>query len=228
MSKRKMNQEHVIPILSGALAILMAVSYWMPYGKYVYSKKAYHMSAMSYFTGKRIAGGSATIEPQKIFVLGIVAILLFAAAAVLYKCRQKKTAGIMTMIGGAVAAAMPIVFMYNFNTLMSSVKKTSVLYGAYLTLALGILALILGFYILYLCKTVNLLDIMIIPGLAYLIINNYIPMSGIVIAFKELNYSQGCSAVRGVALRILNFYSRPRISGILSETPLAITWYLSF
>lgn len=97
----------------------------------------------------------------------------------------------MTMIGGVVAAAMPIVFMYNFNTLMSGVKKTSVLYGAYLTLALGVLALILGFYTLYLCKTVNLLDIMIIPGLAYLIINNYIPMSGIVIAFKELNYSQG-------------------------------------
>lgn len=191
MSKLKWNQEYIIPLLSGALAVFMAVSYLMPYGKYVHSKKAYHISAMSYFTGKRIAGGTVAIEPQKIFVLGIVAVLLFAAAAVLYKCRQKKAAGIMTMIGGVVAAAMPIIFMYNFNTLMSGVKKTGVLYGAYLTLALGVLALILGFYILYLCKTVNLLDIMIIPGLAYLIINNYIPMSGIVIAFKELNYSQG-------------------------------------
>ena len=37
----------------------------------------------------------------------------------------------------------------------------------------------------------NLLDVMIIPGLAYLIINNYIPMSGIIIAFKDLDYSMG-------------------------------------
>lgn len=191
MSKLKWNQEYVIPILSGALAVFMAISYMLPYGKYVYSKKSYHMNAMSYFTGKRIAGGTVTIEPQRIFALGIVAILLFAAAAVLYGCRKKKAAGIMTMIGGVVAVVMPIVFMYNFNTLMSGVKKTSVLYGAYITLVLGVLGLVLGFCILYLCKTVNLLDIMIIPGLAYLIINNYIPMSGIVIAFKELNYSQG-------------------------------------
>lgn len=32
---------------------------------------------------------------------------------------------------------------------------------------------------------------MMIPGLTYLIINNYIPMAGIVVAFKNFNYSKG-------------------------------------
>lgn len=32
---------------------------------------------------------------------------------------------------------------------------------------------------------------MMIPGLIYLLINNYIPMSGLVIAFKRFNYSKG-------------------------------------
>ncbi len=38
------------------------------------------------------------------------------------------------------------------------------------------------------------LSIMILPGLIYLIINNYIPMAGIMIAFKKYNYSLGMFA----------------------------------
>lgn len=40
-------------------------------------------------------------------------------------------------------------------------------------------------------KTSLALLIMMIPGLTYLIINNYIPMAGIVVAFKSFNYSKG-------------------------------------
>lgn len=35
------------------------------------------------------------------------------------------------------------------------------------------------------------LYIMMIPGMIYLIINNYIPMGGLIIAFKRFNYAQG-------------------------------------
>ena len=33
--------------------------------------------------------------------------------------------------------------------------------------------------------------IMVLPGVLYLIINNYIPMFGVIIAFKKLNFSKG-------------------------------------
>jgi putative aldouronate transport system permease protein len=33
--------------------------------------------------------------------------------------------------------------------------------------------------------------LMTLPGLAYLVINNYIPMAGIIIAFKKMNYAKG-------------------------------------
>ncbi len=39
-------------------------------------------------------------------------------------------------------------------------------------------------------KTLPLL-LMALPGLAYLIINNYIPMAGIIIAFKKMDYAKG-------------------------------------
>jgi putative aldouronate transport system permease protein len=35
------------------------------------------------------------------------------------------------------------------------------------------------------------LDLMILPGMIYIIINNYIPMAGILIAFKRIDYSKG-------------------------------------
>src|SRR5690606_18544508 len=33
--------------------------------------------------------------------------------------------------------------------------------------------------------------IMMVPGLLYLLINNYLPMLGIVIAFKDVNFAKG-------------------------------------
>lgn len=185
------DRDRLIPGLGVILAVFMVVSYMMPYGKYTYHKNAYHMNAISYLLGKRIAGGTVFIEQQRFFLVGIAAILLFLAAAVLYRLKNKKAAGIMTMTGGAVGIIVPVWFMYNFNSVMSGVKNPSVLYGAYFSLAFAVLALILGFVILYYCKTLNLLDVMIVPGLVYLIINNYIPMSGIIIAFKKLDYARG-------------------------------------
>lgn len=35
------------------------------------------------------------------------------------------------------------------------------------------------------------LVLMLVPGMIYLLINNYIPMAGVVLAFKDFNYSQG-------------------------------------
>ena len=44
------------------------------------------------------------------------------------------------------------------------------------------------------------LYLMMIPGLAYLIINNYIPMAGLVIAFKQVNFRLGILASPWVGL----------------------------
>lgn len=41
------------------------------------------------------------------------------------------------------------------------------------------------------CREHLPLYLMLLPGLAYLLINNYIPMAGIIIAFKKLNFAKG-------------------------------------
>ena len=47
--------------------------------------------------------------------------------------------------------------------------------------------------------------LMVLPGLAYLIINNYLPMFGIVIAFKKLNFSKGILDSDWVGLKNFKF-----------------------
>ncbi|MBR2122799.1 MAG: sugar ABC transporter permease [Lachnospiraceae bacterium] len=44
---------------------------------------------------------------------------------------------------------------------------------------------------LYQNKAVSVLDFMVMPGLIYVLINNYIPMVGISFAFKKIDYSIG-------------------------------------
>ncbi|SFF20430.1 putative aldouronate transport system permease protein [Paenibacillus algorifonticola] len=46
-------------------------------------------------------------------------------------------------------------------------------------------------FILRKLKRYRALFLMIIPGMIYLIINNYLPMFGVVIAFKDINYAKG-------------------------------------
>ena len=41
------------------------------------------------------------------------------------------------------------------------------------------------------------LYLMMLPGLLYLLINNYLPMTGIILAFKKLNFSKGIWQARG-------------------------------
>ncbi len=40
-------------------------------------------------------------------------------------------------------------------------------------------------------KRYRALFLMLVPGLAYLFINNYMPMFGVIIAFKDINYAKG-------------------------------------
>lgn len=49
------------------------------------------------------------------------------------------------------------------------------------------------------------LYLMLIPGLIYLIMNNYLPMSGLVIAFKKIDYSLGIFASPWVGLQNFKF-----------------------
>jgi putative aldouronate transport system permease protein len=61
------------------------------------------------------------------------------------------------------------------------------------------------------------LFIMTLPGLAYLAINNYIPMAGLVIAFKDFNYANGIFGSRWAGLKNFEFLFRTRDAFVITR-----------
>ena len=57
------------------------------------------------------------------------------------------------------------------------------------------------------------LYLMMLPALLYLLINNYIPMAGMVIAFKKLNFAKGIWASPWAGLDNFKFRSEERRVG---------------
>lgn len=72
------------------------------------------------------------------------------------------------------------------------------------------------------------LTLMTVPGLLYLVLNNYLPMFGIIIAFKNINYSKGILGSEWIGLKILNICLKHLMLTKLREIRFSIMWYLLF
>jgi putative aldouronate transport system permease protein len=61
------------------------------------------------------------------------------------------------------------------------------------------------------------LMVMCIPGLVYLLINNYMPMAGLVIAFKEYNYVKGIFGSDWIGFQNFEFLFRTRDAFVITR-----------
>ncbi|MBR6442375.1 MAG: sugar ABC transporter permease [Clostridia bacterium] len=59
------------------------------------------------------------------------------------------------------------------------------------------------------------LYLMLLPGMIYLIINNYIPMAGLLLAFKKVNYSLGFIASPWVGLDNFSFVTKTKDAALI-------------
>ena len=69
-------------------------------------------------------------------------------------------------------------------------------------------------------KSHGMLYLMMAPGLIYLLINNYIPMAGIVIAFKKLDFSKGIWNSPWVGLENFEFLFSSKDAWIITRNTL--------
>lgn len=71
------------------------------------------------------------------------------------------------------------------------------------------------------------LYLMFLPGAIYLLINNYIPMAGIIVAFKNTMHGLASGRARSAAWQTLSSCSNHRMHGSSPETRFFITLYSS-
>ena len=61
---------------------------------------------------------------------------------------------------------------------------------------------------------------MMLPGTVYIIINNYIPMAGLRIAFKQFNYTKGISGSKFVGLKNFEFLFKTQDAFVITRNTL--------
>ena len=64
------------------------------------------------------------------------------------------------------------------------------------------------------------LYLMMLPALLYLLINNYIPMAGMVIAFKKLNFAKGIWASPWAGLKNFKFLFASKDAWIITRNTM--------
>jgi ABC-type polysaccharide transport system permease subunit len=189
-----------------ALAVLAVASLFFPYGSFIDAKVAYYLSGFRFLWGTDVLGGKAHIPSQGLgFAFLCVGAGLMATAGAAYASAYRRMEGqvagrplrwfgLAAVLGGMLAATSPVLFLYRANALLRVVKKPSVGPGAYITLVIALAAVCYGMSLLYRNKTLHALDFMVLPGFLYVVVNNYIPLSGIVVAFKKIDYRVGIFA----------------------------------
>jgi putative aldouronate transport system permease protein len=64
------------------------------------------------------------------------------------------------------------------------------------------------------------LMVMCLPGLAYLVVNNYIPIAGLVIAFKEFNYGKGIFGSDWIGLKNFEFLFKTKDAFVITRNTI--------
>ena len=162
------------------LAVIGLVVYALPFAHYRYNSSYYSLSGYDLAAGKAIMNGSVQVNPviyQWVALACICVSLVFAVIMLLQK--MPKLSALFIFIAGAVQIIMQVITLVTIKP------------GMYGGMAVGLALIVTACYLLTKKEVLSTLDFMVIPGLTYLIINNYLPMVGIQIAWKKLDFSVG-------------------------------------
>ena len=174
------------------LAVIGFVVYALPFAHYRYNSSYYSLSGYDLAAGKAIMNGSVQVNPviyQWVALACICVSLVFAVIILLQK--MPKLSALFIFIAGAVQIIMQVITLVTIKDILDGAKRVAVEPGMYGGMAVGLALIVCACYLLTKKEVLSTLDFMVIPGLTYLIINNYLPMVGIQIAWKKLDFSVG-------------------------------------
>lgn len=184
--------ERKAAIFALVLAVLGFVAYATPFSQYRYNSKYYQLSGYDLAFGKSVMGGSLDIGPVIYLILALAAIVVaIVFAVVLFAHKIPRLSGLFLFLAGALQVFANIITMVTIKDIMDGCKRISALSGLYFGAAVGLAMIVVACYLLTKKKVLYVLDFMVIPGFVYLLCNNYLPMVGIQIAWKDLDFRVG-------------------------------------
>ena len=174
------------------LAVISAVVFFLlPVAQYTYNKTTYGLPGLRFLTGANVMGGKVHIAPVPMLFVFLAIFVLTILLGLLFSKIKPSVGGILLLVVGLLQMAWAVLTNTQIENIMTGVKKVSSGLGLTLLMFLGVIIMIRGFYTLYQLGTINALDFMVLPAGIYLLINNYFPMVGMFIAFKNIDYRVG-------------------------------------
>lgn len=171
--------------------VLMLVTTFLPYVSYTYKSTGYTLGAWDLVTGKTVCGGKAVLTPSIPMILLVVGIAAVLVSAFLDFVKNENVSYGLAAIAAIVILVVNIYLATSIGAKLAAAKKVGMTYGSLICLVAALVLMVWCMYKLWKAKVLSTLDFMAVPGMLYFIINNYIPMFGIVIAFKKIDYSVG-------------------------------------
>lgn len=216
----KQNENNKIYIALFVLAVISIISFVLPFARYSYNKITYHLSGLDFLFGKKIMGGTTYIAPVKFIWLTAIIPVVSLAIILLRQKLSTKIFGKLLLIFGFIQTFTSALFLLTASSTLSDTKNPGIEYGLYLVMLLGLLTMALVVVRLYQLRILSALDFMILPGLAYLLINNYLPLIGISLAFRKLDFSVGIWNSDWVGFENFKFLFRSSDAYIITRNTL--------
>lgn len=173
------------------VAVAMLLTNILPFVGYTYKKGKYSLTGIEFLTGKTVCGGNVTVCFNLTIVIAMIAAVCILILSVMYQKLASKALAFLLCLFSVMIIVCHIKFGIEIASILTKAKQVHVSYGSVISVLLAIYVLCKALYILKEEKVISALDLMIVPGMLYFIINNYIPMLGISIAFKKIDYRVG-------------------------------------
>ena len=174
------------------LAVISAVVFFLlPIAEYTYNKTIYGLTGLRFLTGANIMKGKVHIAPVPMLFVFLAIFVLTLLLGLLFSKIKPSLGGILLLVVGLLQMAWAVLTNTQLENIMAGAKKVTSGTGLTLLMFLGVIIMIRGFYTLYQLGSINALDFMVLPAGIYLLINNYFPMVGMFIAFKNIDYRVG-------------------------------------
>ncbi len=179
----------ILPVLSSAAAVYFLMT--LPFVRYQYKRKTYLQRGRMLLSGSQIGEGSIQIPPNAVLWLLLISLIVIIVFSLLRGRMNEKWRSQIAAIASVVSLVSIFVASSNLPSFFDGVKKVTGAEGIPVIAVCCILNVIFGLIDLRQNKILCALDFMILPGMLYFVINNYIPMFGIYIAFKKIDYGKG-------------------------------------
>ena len=173
------------------VAFMSILCGFFPYMSYVYNKNRYGILNLDFVIGKDVAGGTVHVESNLFMQISLLLIVAIFILALAYNKMNTVLADKLIAFFAFFVLATNVVYILRRNSVLKELKQIKVEYGAIIIFLLVLVILIQSLYNLWKKNVLFTLDFLIVPGMLYFIINNYIPMVGILIAFKKIDYRVG-------------------------------------